>query len=241
MSLRILLAFFCGVFLFSLSLEAQKLEAKVLIEKSIKYHDPENKLFEDRVVMNFIETRPGGEDRKSSIAFQIPQEQFQTQKISDDGKIISAIYKDSVSFTIEGSSTYTDEQAKKYRFDRKRLNTMKNYYQYLWLLPMKLNDPGTIIDPEVKKVDFFGQDLLQVRVSYTDEVGKDIWYFYFHPTTSALSGYRFYHDESKNDGEYILLEGDVNINGVRLPKSRTWYMHKDDKLLGTDILESLEF
>jgi len=54
-----------------------------------------------------------------------------------------------------------------------------------------------------------------------------------------MIGYRFYHDESANDGEYILLEGETTDGSVRLPKRRTWYTHKDDRLLGTDVLDRL--
>ncbi|MEM1322964.1 MAG: hypothetical protein AAGG75_22050 [Bacteroidota bacterium] len=60
---------------------------------------------------------------------------------------------------------------------------------------------------------------------------------YIHPSTYALLGYRFYHDESKNDGEYITLEGKVLLNGIRFPQTRKWYKNADDKFLGADILQ----
>ena len=101
---------------------------------------------------------------------------------------------------------------------------------------MKLKDPGTIIDPKVTAIDFDGQKSLALRVTYEEAVGKDIWYFYFHPETYALIGYRFYHDESKNDGEYITLEGEESLSSLRLPKIRKWYTHKENKFLGADIL-----
>jgi hypothetical protein len=78
--------------------------------------------------------------------------------------------------------------------------------------------------------------LLEIKVTYDPEVGADIWYFYFDPSTFALSGYRFYHDESKNDGEYILLEGEITINGVKFPEKRAWHTHKEGKYLGNDDL-----
>ena len=81
--------------------------------------------------------------------------------------------------------------------------------------------------------------VLSLRVTYDPEVGVDTWYLYFDPDTSALVGYRFYHDESANDGEYIVLEGEVSSGTLRLPKARTWYTHGDDRLLGTDTLTSL--
>jgi len=242
--MKIQFTFFFSLLLCICSLPslAQSISSKDLLAKSIRYHDPQGMLHQKEVTMHFIETRPGGEDRKSSISFDIQREQFQTNRKSKEGEeIISKINKAETSFSINGSSEITEEMIKKHRLDGKRLNMMKNYYQYLWLLPMKLNDPGTIIDPEVNAVDFFGKDLLQIRVTYTEEVGKDIWYFYFNPDSYALEGYRFYHDESKNDGEYILLEGEEEFKGVRLPKTRAWYTHKDAKLLGTDILDKLAF
>lgn len=222
-------------------LMSQEMTPVQLIEKSIQYHDPNGKLLDKEVTMDFIETRPGGEDRKSAIGFNIKKETFQMAS-QRDGVSTNSIYdKGEVSFLVNGESNISDEIKKKYRLNEERVAMMKNYYQYLWLMPMKLKDPGTIIDPDVKKKDFFGKQSLEIRVSYSAEVGKDIWYFYFHPETYALQGYRFYHDESKNDGEYILLEGESTHDNVRLPKKRTWYTHNEDKLLGADILEKMTF
>ena len=82
-------------------------------------------------------------------------------------------------------------------------------------------------------------DALELRVSYDPEVGSDIWYFYFDPASYEMFGYRFYHDESKNDGEYITLEGEAEGAGLRLPKIRKWYRHQDEGYLGTDTIESI--
>ncbi|MEO1368819.1 MAG: hypothetical protein AAFX50_16715, partial [Acidobacteriota bacterium] len=54
--------------------------------------------------------------------------------------------------------------------------------------------------------------------------------------TAALVGYRFYHDASKNDGEYIVLEGEHAAHGMRLPEGRAWFTHQGDRHLGTDRL-----
>ena len=48
--------------------------------------------------------------------------------------------------------------------------------------------------------------------------------------------YQFYHDEGKNDGEYILLSEMEQVGGIKMPKVRAWYYNKDDKYLGTDTM-----
>ncbi|MFT4533254.1 MAG: hypothetical protein ACJA1A_001701 [Saprospiraceae bacterium] len=220
---------------------AQGISPLDVIERSISYHDPEMQLFNSEVVMNFIETRPTGEDRNSKISFNIKNETFHLANNRDGISINCQMNKGKVEIMVDGKKEYSDEIMEKYRLNPKRIAMMKNYYQYLWLMPMKLIDPGTIVDSVMKKVDFFGKELLQIKISYSPDVGKDVWCFYFNAKSYAMQGYRFYHDESKNDGEYILLEGEAVFNNVRLPKKRTWYTHKEDKLLGTDILDKLSF
>ena len=116
---------------------------------------------------------------------------------------------------------------------------MRNYYTYLYGLPMKLKDPGTQLPSETAVTTFQGQDVFALRVTYDENVGTDTWYFYFHPRTFALVGYRFYHDESKADGEYIILEGESISGNVRLPKVRKWYTNMEDRHLGTDTVTGI--
>ncbi len=231
------------VILFSclyLTISAQQgISASEIITHSIEYHDPDGLLMSSDVSLYLNETRPDGSENKSTVSFDIRQESYAHQRKKEGATIISQLQKGVVSITLDGRSEYTEEEKEKYRINENRVEMMKNYYQYLWLLPMKLTDEGTLVDPKVETVDFFGKESIQLKVTYDPSVGKDIWYFYFHPQTYALQGYRFYHDESANDGEYILLEGETSYKNVRLPKSRKWYTHKEDKYLGDDILEKI--
>lgn len=101
---------------------------------------------------------------------------------------------------------------------------------------MKLNDPGTAIDKNVVLKKFEGKEYLVLKITYDVNVGNDTWYFYFDPTSFELKLYQFFHDESKNDGEYIVLEGLETISDIKMPKIRKWYYNNDDTYLGTDIL-----
>jgi len=103
---------------------------------------------------------------------------------------------------------------------------------------MKLKDPGTIIASATERKTFKGKKYLVLKASYDAEVGSDVWYFYFDPSTYAMEIYQFYKGypmkEGKDTGEYILLTEEAIVNGVKMPKNRAWYYNKDDKYLGTD-------
>jgi len=141
---------------------------------------------------------------------------------------------------LNGSAEISDAKREEHRLDCDRVVLYRDYYTYLWGMPMKLRDPGTRLDPGVSDAVFQGRQVKSLRVTYDPEVGGDTWYFYFDPDSAALVGYRFFHDESANDGEYIVLEGEVSGGGLRLPKARTWFTNAEDRLLGTDTLTGLD-
>lgn len=216
---------------------AQNISASDLLQKSISYHDPSGQWTKGEFYLPLYESRPNGGYRLTDIRLDNAQRIFELTQIRGKDRLSRYISSDSCAVSWNYQKDITKEQKERLRLNCDGGNDFfYNYYAYLYGLPMKLKDPGTVIDPKVKKKDFFGKALLEIKVTYNPEVGEDIWYFYFDPQTYALSGYRFYHDEAKNDGEYILLEGEILINGVKFPQKRGWYTHKEGKYLGNDDL-----
>lgn len=237
MRLFLFLSFFIST---SLSLQSQAITAKQVVEKSIQYHDPDSKLIQGDYIFHFEESRPNGTTSKSKVRMA-PQDELYELNYSRKGTdIFYRVKKSKVEFSANGSTKISKEVIEANRLSKERGIMMKNYYLYLWHLPMKINDPGTILHEQVKTTFFDDKEALEIKVTYTENVGKDIWYFYFHPLSYKMIGYRFYHDESANDGEYILLDEEVEFDNIKLPAARKWYMHKDDKFLGTDKLVRLE-
>ena len=228
---------FSFLLLCSFPLISQSYDAEEVLSKSIKYHDPNGKWGSAKFHLPLFEGRPNGNYRLTDIKLDNRSRVFEYTQIRGKDRVSRYLSPDSCGVEWNYQSDIKEEIQKKFRLHCDGGNEFfRNYYAYLYGLPMKLKDPGTIIDPKVKKKDFFGEELLELRVTYDSNVGEDIWYFYFDPETFALSGYRFYHDEKKNDGEYILLEGEITINGIKFPEKRAWYTHKEGKYLGNDDL-----
>jgi len=214
--------------------------AKEIIDLSIQYHDPENKLAKGDYIYHFDESRPNSSKSKTKVRLAPHKEEFELEYTRKAVTQIYNINKGRVKFSANGNTDLTEEFKKENRISEERGKMMKNYYMYLWQLPMKIKDPGTRIHENVERTSFFDTEALEVKVTYDEEVGKDIWYFYFDPLSYRLVGYRFYHDESANDGEYILLENEYKLDNIKLPAKRMWYTHKEDKFLGTDELVLLK-
>lgn len=231
---------FVFVFLGILGVNGQDISANKLLEKAIEFHDPNNQwdVFKGKLLITM--TTPDEKQRVSKIEMDLRKSYFKATSTKEDVTIEQTILKDSCSLKLNGATTFSDEDAKKHRLNCDRALMMKNYYTYLYGLPMKLKDPGTNIDPVVKNKSFKGKDYLVLKVTYDKTVGDDIWYFYFDPKSYAMEVYQFFHDETKNDGEYILLTELEDASGIKMPKSRAWYYNKGDKYLGTDLLTKVE-
>lgn len=215
---------------------AQELSGKELLNKAIQYHDPNGAWPTFKGKMQVTMSTPDGKERVSDIIMDLPKEYFQVIATKDGVTMKQTVNKGDCELALNGSTDISEEDQKKHRLTCERAMMYKDYYTYLYGLPMKLKDPGTLIAPKTEKRTFKGKTYLVLKASYEKEVGEDTWYFYFDPNTYAMEVYQFYHDESKNDGEYILLTGEEEIAGIKMPKTRAWYYNKDDKYLGSDVL-----
>ncbi|TVZ56691.1 hypothetical protein OD91_1987 [Lutibacter sp. Hel_I_33_5] len=225
------------LFLFTTVLSfSQELTGEQLLDKAIKYHDPNGNWETFKGTLYVTMEIPKKPNRDSTISINLPEEFFYVKAASGENTTEYQVTKDACKIVFNGDENPSEELKTEHKLSCKRANLYKNYYTYLYGLPMKLKDPGTILDSKIEKRKFKGKDYLVLKATYTKEVGKDTWYFYFNPKTYAMEVYQFY-KKVKDSGEYILLTGEEIINGVKMPKTRAWYYNKDDGYLGTDILK----
>ena len=214
--------------------------SEALIARSIAYHDPHGRWDTGEIALGITESRPHGVTRAVEVAMSPGRGRMEVRRETDVGQVAFAVAGEEVlRRAIDGDESLDEAAFAEQGLDAERVLWLRNYYLFVWGLPMKLRDPGKIVDPEPVADSYNGQEALRVRITYDPEVGGDTWYFYFHPETARLIGYRFHHDESANDGEYIHLEGEIGDGGLRLPAKRSWFFHQGDEFLGEDEAVSL--
>ncbi|MGS2727506.1 DUF6503 family protein [Psychroserpens sp. BH13MA-6] len=222
---------------------SQELTGQDLLHKAIAFHDPyqnwPNFNGDLRVTMN----TPNKPARKSKILINLPEDFFSVQSTVDTTTTTYTLNKGECTIALNGNKYLTEAELEENNLNCERALLYKNYYTYLYGLPMKLKDPGTIIAPDVTRKTFKGKDYLVLKVTYEEAVGNDIWFFYFDPNTFAMEVYQFFKTDDKgqmkpNTGEYILLTDLVEINAIKMPKVRAWYYNKNNQYLGTDTLKN---
>ena len=234
--MRRFLLLFGLLLLSSLPARAQAPSAADVLQKSIAYHGMAA-WYGQHHRITLKEIRPNGSDRSTVIDLEVGGS-FAVRS-EREGRLVEAhVTGEECTATIDGSAEVPEDLKQRYRLSCEGLHWWHSYYGYLYGLPLKLTDPGTRLDDAVVTTTFQDREVLALKVTYDAEVGEDTWYFYLDPATYALVGCRFYHDESKNDGEYIVFEGEVVHEGLRLPKTRRWYTNADSTYLGADVIEA---
>lgn len=210
-----------------------------LLDKSIQYHDPHRQWGKQPLRFQVLSESPQKPSRSSQILIDLPAEHFEMAAQSGEEKVLRKITGALCANQLNGTSEIPLEVQQEKRLRCEDTQMYRDYFTYLYGLPMKLKDAGTQVDPVVKKMVFNGKEMWELTVRYDPTVGKEIWQFYFSPSTYALQGYRFFRDEQEPKGEYIILEEEAILNQMRIPTVRHWYVFPDTSFLGTDRLNRL--
>lgn len=228
------------LFCFTTNCFSQEITSEELLEKAITYHDANDNWNTLKAAFTVEMTTPNASKRTSQIRIDLAREFFSVKATKDTVTTIYSVIKGKCGMVNNGKDMGSIT-AKEKNMSCDRARFYKNYYTYLYGLPMKLKDPGTNLSDTIENRTFKGKDYLVLKVTYDEAVGSDVWYFYFNPKTYAMEIYQFFKTddtgkEKPESGEYILLSEEAIVNDIKIPKVRAWYYNKDDKYLGTDTL-----
>ena len=140
------LTFFLVCFSF-LNINSQDFDGKELLEKAISYHDPYSnwELFNADFVVNM--ESPNRPKRKSKIKINLPSSIFRIEVHQNENILISKLEGGKCYLEFNGKSDLTNEIKVKYNLDCKRAIYFRDYYTYLFGLPMKQMDQLLHLDP----------------------------------------------------------------------------------------------
>jgi Family of unknown function (DUF6503) len=229
--------------LMSNAIVAQKIidfTAKDVLNQCINFHDPKGNWGNLHQKLYFHAKEPDNDNIREEVLLDNRVTYFCHISRADSNVIEKEISDTTIVARINGDTAISAENRKKYRLMPRQIRSARNSYVFLYGLPMKLRDSGTILSDTVRMDTFNGKNYLVLNVKYEKGVGNDTWFFYIDPTTYALEGYRFNHNRKPNDGEFIICQDLIEVDGVRMPKVRLWHDNETKKYMATDILDKVE-
>ena len=131
--------------LLSIAAFSQQITGNQLLEKAIHFHDPKGnwKTFNGELFVTM--KTPDQIKRKSEIRINLPKEYFYIKSYKDASTEEYTVNKGICSKVVGGNKNPSNDPKK----TCKRANLYKDYYTFLYGLPMKLKDEGTIVHQKV--------------------------------------------------------------------------------------------
>ncbi len=211
-----------------------------LLEKSIAFHDPDKQWDTLKTHLFLSSTDTAGVESFFELKIDNTEDYFAHISHPDGKNIEKGVSKGKEFFKINGDTVTSGADREKYDLNSKSVKFLHSFYMYLYGLPMKLQDEGAIIDRNVRSEVFKGKTYQTLGVTYKPEMGEEVWTFFMDPETSAMQAYRFMFSPGSAEGEYVLLDEIVEVDGMKIPKVRKWFLVKGDQYLGTDKLLKAE-
>ena len=135
-----------------------------MLERSIAYHDSDGRFATSAIAIELSESRPDGGVRKTSLVIDNGRGRFEMRRVVDDGReVYVRVDGDDVKVSLDGSTTFSAEEAEQYRLAPEQAKRTRNYYIYLYGLPMKLLDSGTRLDPETREKEYQGHAVYELK------------------------------------------------------------------------------
>lgn len=215
-----------------------KVDSPVL-QKTLAYHDPKNNWPKLKARLYLSSTDTAGQENTFELEMDNATGYFCHISRQDGKEVVKGMANGKPFFLLDGKSEISEEDKKKYSLTPEALKWVHGFYGYLYGLPMKLTDEGARVAEAETEAGIEGKIYRMLQVSYAAHVGKDNWFFYLDPDTYAMEAYRFNHGEPQS-GELIILDQELTVQDIKIPKVRKWYLNKNKKYLGTDTLLKAE-
>lgn len=209
------------------------------LQKTLAYHDPEGRWPQLRARLYLSSADTAGQEHTFEIELDNATGYFAHISQQDGKEAVKGMADGKEFYLLDRNPDINAADREKYDLTLKSLKWVHSFYPYLYGLPMKLTDEGVTVTEADQQEELGGKTYRVLQVNFDAEVGSDNWFFYLDPETHAMEAYRFNHGKPES-GEYILLEDELVVEGVRMPKVRKWYWNKDKAYIGTDTILKAE-
>ncbi len=194
---------------------AGSLSAEEIIDKSVTFHDPSNNWHKLHARFMFVSKFKNNPFPTENLAITInnPKNEFKYQNIQRNFE---------ASFTPNNCKTISKTG------DCNNYTWTKNFYTYVWGLPMKLKDTGVKIDSSYTTEVLHNQKCYKVSVQYPAEN----YFFYFRCSDFELVAFSFLKNDSSGHGEFVEMSGKYIFNNITFPRKRVCKELVTKKILG---------
>jgi hypothetical protein len=212
-------------------------DAQTILQNSQAKHDPDALWSEMEFQLHIQEPRVGNTARFSKVYLNNASGVFQLKRNRDSKIATYAMDEDgSVKVLLNGSESYADSLAERYRLDPSGVPRYQEYYQVMFGLPMTLNDALLAQLGAAQKVYYNKTPCYKIPVSLQQALFSKEWIIYISQKDFTFKGIEIIFPDDPQRGERVYFDGEIAINGISIPRYRHWHEYHGDAYSGSDII-----
>lgn len=209
--------------------------AEEILEKSIRFHDPEGKwnAYEGKLKMNVCFPGSGNTYGTEIVEINVPEDYYQWTRLINGYKVVKGIRDGAIFYSLNGNSTPTPEEKEAFWINEPNIRMMKEHHYWHFGKFNYLKTSGVELQKEVKRMIFDGRDCYMLtftgdsaRVRHPYFAGENS--FCVDAESFALIGWI-------NPAGDLKIQGTIEINGMKIPAVETWYDPETNQLLGVTL------
>lgn len=205
-----------------------------ILQQSIHQHDPNGVWLHTEFDMVVEEPRKQVPTRASLVKLNVANGAFEMQRARDGRTTTHLVDETGKAATLLDGQVETDTALiKKYFMQPERNANYRNYYRFMYGLPMVLDQPGINMG-KVGSSEFEGQTVIHIDFTMEQPMIAKTWRVFFDKNDYHVLGIQTM--DNAEEGEYLVFNGSAEIEGLKLPRFRHWYDSQTNEYLGSDLL-----
>jgi lipopolysaccharide export LptBFGC system permease protein LptF len=222
------------LFLFIVPIAQAQQTAYEILQKSIKTHDPRGRWQRLKAEFDMSIIREKQADRFFTVVLNVPKKQFAYQVKTDTLNYAQGFNGNNFEISFNKSKDIPETAIKKYDLTQTRTQYLREVYEYLLLLPMRLQNDAALLSKDYTIETFNNITCYKLTIQYEPVSENETWHFFIDNQSFILRGYQFYVKDKTINGEYIYLEDYTQVKSILMPKTKKWYWNKDNSFFRTD-------
>jgi hypothetical protein len=195
------------------------------------------------IKLHIQEPRVNNPQRYTKLNLKNSDDYFEMERFREDGIVKRILTGNGESkIFLNGESELPKAIIEQYRLNVERSIGHKKFYKLMYGLPMSISDVLWKQLEPAQKAEYEGMEVYRVAMELKDEMISKHWTLIIEVETYTLLAIEFNHPEDpEKEEEIITFESEFEINGMKIPRIRNWYIKGTNEYLGTDIIvEELE-
>jgi len=200
--------------------------ARALVARAAEWHDPflEWPHFAFRL---FIQDRLADMQREIRLDLNVPARSMVYDLRDNEIHVRQILENGHCDYMVGGALEHSPELDKRHERFCEETRRLRDRYELILGMPMKLLEPDVVIQEDVEEVQLLRRRMLRVEAVLPDS--DKSWRFYFSPFAYRLKAFEYF-GEDDQDGELIVYDRAFKVGrGLRLPESVHIYRLQDEE------------